>query len=81
MPLTDPDVILRVARKRWSCEGDGARRPARAEDCPGTIAPGDRYVEYLGEAAAYQSGSRHCRACAETFGLVPLDPAPPVPEA
>ena len=35
----------------------------RAEDCAGDIKPGDRYVEYLGEAAAYESGHRYCWPC------------------
>lgn len=36
---------------------------SRDPGCLGDIAPGDRYVEYLGEALAYQSGTRYCRVC------------------
>lgn len=35
----------------------------RADDCAGRIEPGDRYVEYLGESAPWQSGDRYCWPC------------------
>lgn len=37
--------------------------PDRAPDCLGDIPVGTAYVEYLGEAGAYQSGSRYCQRC------------------
>lgn len=36
---------------------------SRSADCRGDIAPGDQYVEYLGESAAWQSGTRYCLPC------------------
>ncbi|MEQ7008382.1 hypothetical protein ABN028_19595 [Actinopolymorpha sp. B17G11] len=36
---------------------------ANVMQCTGDILPGDRYIEYLGEAAAYQSGTRYCLPC------------------
>lgn len=37
--------------------------PEYRADCLVHIMPGDRYGEYMGEAAAYQSGSRYCARC------------------
>lgn len=48
------DLILRTARKRWSCKR-----------CRTTIAIGERHLEYVGEVPAYQSGERYCAVCAE----------------
>lgn len=43
---------------------------SRSPECTGDIAPGDAYVEYLGEAGAYQSGTRYCAACGvKTWGI------------
>lgn len=42
------------------------RNPDYREDCLGDIMPGNRYAEYMGEAAAYQSGTRYCSRCATT---------------
>ena len=39
--------------------------PEFRADCARYIAPGERYVEYVGEAAPYQSGTRYCARCAE----------------
>lgn len=42
---------------------------SRSPECAGDIKPGDRYVEYLGEAAAYESGHRYCWPCGlQTWG-------------
>lgn len=61
-------LILRVARKQWACEGDGRHEaPQHAPGCSLTIFAGEHYVEYVGEAAAYQSGSRHSPECAAAF--------------
>lgn len=57
--------IEREARQRWICTGDGAL--GFAERCTGIIEAGERYVEYLGETPAYQSGTRKCLACAQEF--------------
>ena len=46
-------AVYRTARKPWTCHLDPQHE----------IAPGDVYVEYLGESSAYQSGSRYCLAC------------------
>lgn len=52
--------IVRTARKEHRCSRGAkcleARRPIRA---------GERYVEYVGEVALYQSGYRYHIACAE----------------
>lgn len=59
------DSVYRTARKPWSCEcpGNGRRPCPHGDDCAERINPGDRYVEYLGEAAAYGSGTRYCLPC------------------
>ncbi len=61
------EVISRRARKEWPCAGDGATTPKRAEGCTGAIPAGDLYIENLDSTPAYQSGTRHCLACAERF--------------
>lgn len=62
------NLILRVARKQWACEGDGRHEaPQHAPDCSLVILPREHYVEYVGESAAYQSGSRHSPECTATF--------------
>ena len=61
----------------WYAEGQQTRNPEAAvtigqdlnpdysPDCPSPdIKPGDVYGEYIGEAAAYQSGLPYCAACA-----------------
>lgn len=67
------NCILRRARKTWRCAGDGAATPEHAEHCDGVIAAGEQYVEYVGEAHAYQSGSRHSIGCAVEFLGWPRD--------
>jgi len=67
-PLDDSVAIYRKARKQWACQcpGGGQRCPHTRSDgpmCLQTIQPGDEYVEYLGEAAFAQSGSRYCLPC------------------
>lgn len=62
-------AVYRKARKEWHCQcpGNGHRScPHTRPDgpmCLQTIQPGDQYVEYFGEAAAYQSGLRYCLPC------------------
>lgn len=66
MPVSerDPNLIVRVARKAWTC----AAREHHV-DCGVTIRPGSIYVEYVGEAPAYQAGTRYSLTCArEAFG-------------
>lgn len=36
---------------------------SRSADCRGDIAPGDQYIEYLGESMAWESGARYCLPC------------------
>ena len=56
----DSEFVVRRAAKSWQC----------ASLCGVTINPGDRYLEYLGEAPAYQSGSRYCAICAvDVWGM------------
>jgi len=50
--------LLRTARKPWTCVAGGC-----------AIAPGECYLEDLGETPAYSSGSRYCLTCAQTAGL------------
>lgn len=57
-----PDLIVRIARKAWTCKG-----------CGTPIAKGEKHLEYVGEVSAYSSGSRYCQACADIVWLV--DPA------
>lgn len=40
------------------------RNPNYRDDCLGDIAPGETYVEYLGEAEPYAHGSSYCPKCA-----------------
>jgi hypothetical protein len=40
--------------------------PSKAPDCRGDIRRADRYVEYLGDAGAYESGERYCLPCGIT---------------
>jgi len=61
--------IIRTARKPWRCDGDGAAKSHRkhSEFCCHTIQAHERYVEYVGEAAPYESGYRVCWDCAQEF--------------
>jgi hypothetical protein len=72
IPLIDGSCVYRTARKPWKCEcetsGDPFRRTGKGEpcihsECRGEINPSDRYIEYLGESAAYESGIRYCLPC------------------
>jgi hypothetical protein len=65
---TNDGLILRTARKRWDCAGDGrATNPEHSVDCPGVIEPGDQYIECLWESPAYESGTRHTLPCARVM--------------
>ena len=62
------DGFVRTARKTYRCGGDGAGGGYRKQAVGCTdIRIGDRYLEYVSEAGAYQSGTRHCMACAKAF--------------
>ena len=50
--------------------------PDYSPDCLRDIAVGARYFEYLGETAAYQSGSRYCAGCAERAWGIQISPPP-----
>jgi hypothetical protein len=79
LPGLEPELrvgsgaVYRTARQPWRCQCDGScgeltRDPANRTwcgnpACLGVIVPGDRYVEYLGEAEPYRSGRRYCRPC------------------
>ena len=61
-------LVIRTARKPHRCE-HFELRPDEPRDrmghaprtyCEIPIRPGDRYLEYLGEAAAFQSGVAYC---------------------
>lgn len=59
-PLPTPShLVVRIARKPWTCEAH-----EHHVDCGLDIRPGMAYVEYIGEAAAYQSGTRYSLVCA-----------------
>jgi hypothetical protein len=73
------DCIERTARKRHTCythhviEARGARNVpapdwaiATHTACSHVIEPGERYLEYMGESYAYESGSRYCAGCVST---------------
>jgi len=63
---TDPQIIIRRARKEYECKGHGQiARYARtySAGCTGKIRPGDIYIESQHESRAFSSGSRHCLAC------------------
>lgn len=49
-----PEAIARTARKPWTCVECGRR-----------ITTGTPHVEYVGEAHAYESGTRYCLPCAD----------------
>jgi hypothetical protein len=62
-------LVLRTARKEWTCDGSGGLPNTHAEACPQVICPGEQYVECLWETHAYASGTRHAIVCAvETHG-------------
>jgi|WetSurSiteA1Bulk_404760.scaffolds.fasta_scaffold479844_1 hypothetical protein len=76
--LRYPDLfVVRRARKDHRCRTmmkggeevrgwDGGRLP---HDHTPVIRRGDPYVEYMGESAAYESGSRYCSGCSRAAGL------------
>lgn len=77
--------LFRTARKEHFCDSfELAERPtpngARTEriSCPTPIRVGERYVEYLGESAAYQSGQRYHRDCAKRGGVLIEGNDPPL---
>lgn len=59
MVPTCPEALLRTARKTWHCI-----------DCQGEIQPGTHHVEYIGEAHAFESGTRYCMTCAFLAGWI-----------
>ena len=60
----DPQAIERIARREWSCTCvDGPNSRSRSTRCTAVIRRGDAYVEYVGEAGGYSSGTRYCLAC------------------
>jgi len=68
MAKLDPryETVLRRARKEWRCtcaDPDSRNYPSRALMCQGRIKPGDEYVEYLGDAGPFGSGTRYCIPC------------------
>lgn len=67
----DSNLIRRTARKAWRCDGDGAGGGYRkyAPECIGTIQPGTRYVEYLGESVPFSHGNSICGACFKAFWI------------
>ena len=67
--------FIRTARKRWRCdcclgEIHGRRGDGHGMFCDREIAVGERYVESVDSAPAYQSGDRYCWDCAGHQGLV-----------
>ncbi len=59
------ELISRTARKAHKCQV--ARRAyvyAPRVCAHPVIAPGERYVDYVGESNAYESGIAFCEACA-----------------
>lgn len=58
----------RIAKKKHVCS-QARRDESKARSCTGTINPGDKYYEYMGETPAYHSGSAYCIPCAEQFML------------
>ena len=61
------EAVPRTARKKWLCQcpGNGHQNCPHTIECNQTIRPGERYIEYLGEAAPYASGTRYCLPCGE----------------
>lgn len=67
------ETFVRRARCEHGCRGrfydaNGCALPG--ERCREPIRVGDLHIEYVGEAAAYQSGERYHVACAVREGLV-----------
>ena len=56
-------VIVRTARKSWTCTTTRDGRNPRHPDCTTAIKPGDLHIEYVGNAAACESGTRYCIPC------------------
>ena len=63
----DPQTIIRTARKPWRCSCHLRAHHGGTGDignfCQNVIAVGERYPEYVGEVAAFQSGARYCPDC------------------
>ena len=61
--------VIRKARKTWRCRGDGAGHITRqfAMGHHPEIVPGEQHLEFTGQAHNYESGTRHCMACADEF--------------
>lgn len=57
------NTFIRKARKEYLCQGSGSA----LHSCSNIINKGDTYLEYVGERALYQSGTRHCMECANKF--------------
>lgn len=64
-------LIPRTARKEHRCRGYGRPPYEHTSDCTIVISPGERYVEFVGGTAAYQSGIRLSVPCAiADWGLI-----------
>lgn len=53
-----------VSQRYERTEVDEIPNPNYRDGCLGDIAPGDTYVEYLGEAEPFSHGSAYCERCA-----------------
>jgi len=64
----DAAAVWRTAAKVWRCEGNGAARNKKfSARCTPVIEKGAVHLEWLDQAVMFQSGSRHCKACAREF--------------
>lgn len=71
------DCVERTARKAHHChtfdmcreDGSSRKIPLWAavsiDGCRSVIGVGEKYVEYVGESHAYESGKRYCSGCVE----------------
>lgn len=67
MKYIEGSILRSKARREYQCTGDGALPSHHAKNCTPKIKPGEPYLEYVGETFPFQSGTRHCMACANAF--------------
>lgn len=85
-PRSDAEAVVQLMRERppdlrtmkpyLRVEVIEHANPDYSPDCLHDIPFGARYFEYLGETAAYQSGSRYCALCAVRSWGMQISPPP-----
>ena len=63
-------ALVRTARLTHHCCGGYDQSAQQRIPCNDKILKGERYIEYVGESAVYQSGKRYHLLCALQQGLI-----------